>query len=242
MCESCPDGFEGDADGHCFALSPVPVAGQCHGLPSPYKFEGIGECGECIHWFGCDEFGEGAQGCFDKVMEDDRCTKDFFTYNERGDKGCGCKTSNETSLVKHGSDLSVCYRVSGVPLGPYPGYTGDLRVTGEVNAYLGNTGNTWVTYFLNGLEEACRTIPEGVANACGIHIHEGTTCEDASIGGHYFATGSDPWLGLGYSARGGKAQGSVQANIGLGGDILGRAIVVHDSTGARVACALIPMR
>ena len=38
---------------------------------------------------------------------------------------------------------------------------------------------------------ACDTPP----NACGVHIHEGTTCETA--GGHYYGNGVtvDPWTG-----------------------------------------------
>merc|ERR1711998_669464 len=85
----------------------------------------------------------------------------------------------------------------GPSVGPYPGYNGPLKVTGEVDAYLAHSGNAYVTYTLRGLEDACKTTPEGVANACGIHIHEGKTCDDAdSVGGHYYDTESmsdDPW-------------------------------------------------
>jgi Cu/Zn superoxide dismutase len=133
----------------------------------------------------------------------------------------------------------------GIELGPYPGYTGDLKVTGDVNAYLAKSGNAYVTYNLKGLEDACKTTPEGVSNACGIHIHEGMTCDDAdAVGGHYYDADSveaDPWSPVGYVTRfGGRADGSVKAAIGQGQDIAGRAIVVHDSTGGRVACALLP--
>jgi len=141
----------------------------------------------------------------------------------------------------------VCFAVAeayGVKLGPYPGYEGDLKVRGDVNAYLAESGNAYVTYTLYGLEDACKTTPEGVANACGIHIHEGKTCDDASaVGGHYYATDSDPWGTLGYKTNiFGTASGSVKAAIGQGEDIAGRAVVVHDSTGGRVACALLPTK
>lgn len=84
-----------------------------------------------------------------------------------------------------------------------------------------------------------------MANACGIHIHAGTTCEDAAaVGGHYFDATSitaDPWSPITYSAsRYGSAVGYVKVAIGKGQDIFGRAMVVHDSTGARVACAVLP--
>jgi len=148
-------------------------------------------------------------------------------------------------MVKIGfAACCVAANASGVKLGPYPEYAGDLKVTGEVNAYLAKSGNAYVTYALAGLEDACKSTPEGVANACGIHIHEGKTCDDASaVGGHYFSVDSDPWGALGYQTGfAGTARGSVKAPIGSGNDIAGRAIVVHDSTGGRVACALIPSK
>merc|ERR1719394_1295540 len=132
---------------------------------------------------------------------------------------------------------------SGIRLGAYPGYEGSLKIEGNVNAYLAKSGNAYVTYEMKGLEKACETTPEGVANACGIHIHEGKTCSDASaVGGHYYATDSDPWGALGYNSKFGYARGSVKAAIGTGEDISGRAIVVHDSTGGRVACAQLPSK
>jgi hypothetical protein len=135
---------------------------------------------------------------------------------------------------------------AGSSVGPYPGYTGSLKVEGRVDAYLSRTGNAYVTYTLRGLEDACETTPEGVANACGIHIHEGKTCDDAdSVGGHYYDTDSisaDPWSPISYVTRHGFASGSGKAAIGQGQDIAGRAMVVHDSTGARVGCALLPSR
>merc|ERR1712224_578225 len=49
------------------------------------------------------------------------------------------------------------------------------------------------------------------------------------------------WSPLRYTVKtkDGTSKGKTQANIGAGQDINGRAIVVHDKTGARVACALI---
>merc|ERR1719321_297529 len=107
----------------------------------------------------------------------------------------------------------------GIQVGPYPGYEGSLKVTGEVNAYLAKSGNAYVTYNLKGLEDACKTTPEGVANACGIHIHEGMTCDDAdAVGGHYYDTDSiesDPWSPVTYQASAdGSSWGTTSAGIG----------------------------
>jgi len=42
-------------------------------------------------------------------MAEPKCVKDYFTYNERGDKNCGCKISSETELIIHDYDLADCY-------------------------------------------------------------------------------------------------------------------------------------
>merc|ERR1719263_1331264 len=142
-----------------------------------------------------------------------------------------------------GALLPSKLEVRDTNLAPYPGYSGELSVTGAVGGYLyGNDAYVW--YNLAGLETDCATVPEGVANACGIHIHEGMTCDDAdSVGGHYYdgdAISADPWAPVTYQASAdGTSKGKTQANVGAGQNINGRAIVVHDKTGARVACALI---
>merc|ERR1711981_884509 len=50
-------------------------------------------------------------------------------------------------------------------LAPYPGYSGELSVTGTVGAYLYNS-DAYVWYDIAGVEAECATAPEGVANAC----------------------------------------------------------------------------
>merc|ERR1711990_787790 len=119
--------------------------------------------------------------------------------------------------------------VRDATLAPYPGYSGELSVTGTVGAYLYNN-DAYVWYNIAGVEADCAMAPEGVANACGIHIHEGMTCDDAdSVGGHYYDADSidaDPWSPVGYVTKiGGFARGSGKAAIGQGQDIAGRAIV-----------------
>merc|ERR1712194_972494 len=131
-----------------------------------------------------------------------------------------------------------------IDLGPYPGYAGDLTVQGSVGAYYSESrGKVFMEYKLSGVEaDLCKTAPAGVGNACGIHIHEGKTCDDATqVGGHYFSVDSDPWGAITYSSDfRGRSTGTAKVAVGAGLDISGRAMVVHDSTGARVACALLP--
>merc|ERR1711963_1373903 len=60
-------------------------------------------------------------------------------------------------------------------------------------------------FHLAGIDAACGHINvTGVANACGIHIHVGTNCSDAStIGGHFWnpmTSKIDPWAPVMYAA------------------------------------------
>lgn len=99
---------------------------------------------------------------------------------------------------------------------------------------------------MHGLEaQLCATPPEGVGNACGIHIHSGSTCDDASgVGGHYYHgdLAADPWSPVVYTPDAFGDSTSFGTSIAIGqtlSDVVGRAIVVHDHTGGRVACGII---
>lgn len=96
---------------------------------------------------------------------------------------------------------------------------------------------------LAGVDPACQT---GTGNQCGIHIHKGTSCtEDAK--GHFWnetLVELDPWSAVQYNITDGamKSRESIRVFTGLEFDeIVGRAVVVHDSVGSgrRIACALI---
>merc|ERR1712085_170741 len=123
------------------------------------------------------------------------------------------------------------------------GYVGSWTVTGTVEAsYNAATGEVDMTYFLAGVDNECKAPPVDVPNACGIHVHSGKTCEEHDqVGGHYFSGTSDPWLPVTYTATDYGAWDNAKIGIGLDQDIGGRAVVVHDSTGARIACAVLPL-
>ena len=90
---------------------------------------------------------------------------------------------------------------------------------------------------LGGLEADCV--------GCGIHIHSGFTCDDASlVGGHHWdkdifgATATDdPWNAESYfsDSVGVSTSGFViDSGFGLRNN-KGRAVVVHASDGSRIA-------
>jgi Cu/Zn superoxide dismutase len=135
--------------------------------------------------------------------------------------------------------------------GPYPGYTGGLSVAGTVSMY--SIGTTQIfTFDLSGLDTACTNPNFATApgNSCGLHIHAGKTCDDASsVGGHYWVSTTapvDPWSDgetgyvAFYSTTDGTASGSFAAKTGATtSDIEDRAFIVHGESGGRIACALM---
>jgi len=138
----------------------------------------------------------------------------------------------------------------------YPGYTGPYNVetlpsTGDATIW--SNGVVTLQYAINGVPVSCEK-PSDKANSCGIHIHEGKTCDNASkVGGHYFdstAMSSDPWASVVYTAKRidgsptpeiGEAQGFTSVTIGsqTQTDIVGRAMVIHGPDGERIGCGII---
>jgi hypothetical protein len=129
----------------------------------------------------------------------------------------------------------------------YPDYGGYLKVGGAISvAYVKK--NTQSLYWeLAGVDPECASGPKSdVPNSCGIHIHVGTTCTDKDkIGGHYYEGNSDPWKVVSYTADvvGTKVYAwdqDVEVDTGLlFPDTRGHAMVVHDSTGGRISCAMV---
>jgi len=126
---------------------------------------------------------------------------------------------------------------------PYPGT--QFNVAGSVVMKFVNTSVNMDYHLQNADAKCIRAL--GVANSCGLHIHIGKTCTNATeIAGHFYdnATtgGVDPWLTTMYvSNNKGDANGAVSVTFGYSFAMsAGRAVVVHDQNGTRMACALIP--
>lgn len=153
-----------------------------------------------------------------------------------------------------------------ITIGRYPGYTGNLTVSGSVDVLVPGAPSGEISrqgislqWTLKGLEAlACSRRPTA-ANACGIQIHNGRTCSVASaIGGQFTGHNMtaddvhelvDPWAPVVYSTgTSGRATGNAVVDMYTGGpsDFLTfaeagrRAVVVYDSTGAGVGCGLLP--
>jgi len=83
----------------------------------------------------------------------------------------------------------------------------------------------------------------------GIHIHEGTTCDDAdSVGGHYWTpdTDDDPWTAVTWASDADGRSTSDPLQLETGYDYeenLGHAVVWHNQDGTRCGCGLLtPMK
>jgi len=84
---------------------------------------------------------------------------------------------------------------------------------------------------------------------CGVHIHEGTTCTNASqVGGHYWddedGSVADPWTpeyGAAYNTTSvGTSISNFDLNSGFGlAENLGHAVVFHAQDGTRIGCGIL---
>jgi len=131
----------------------------------------------------------------------------------------------------------------------YPESSSKLNVVGHMAIATDGQSQT-LRWSMSGLDTAC---VEGwldiarPANSCGVHIHTGTSCDTAAgVGGHFWDkifVPADPWKTTVYSAGGGSSVQTSDSEIVTTGltsdDILDRVMVVHDSTGARIACGVI---
>jgi len=122
---------------------------------------------------------------------------------------------------------------------------GSSGATGEVTIFTSTSGLTG-TGSGTGLEPSLTAASKGglnctATNGCGVHVHSGTACTNASTqGGHYFSSARDPWIPVGYTSTSSKGDASFKFDISDGAtDIAGKPFIVHSNGGGRVACGLL---
>ncbi len=98
---------------------------------------------------------------------------------------------------------------------------------------------------VSGLDSLC--MPSNV-NGCGIHIHEGVSCESSDkVKGHYWSNNvlgnGDPWANITYTTNeAGLSGGSVILAGGNGysaDENDGHSIVIHDLNGTKIGCGIL---
>lgn len=134
----------------------------------------------------------------------------------------------------------------------YVGYVGNLTVSGTIDVQeVFHSRGQALSWVLFGTDPKCSSggDPSVNGNSCGIHIHEGTSCTEAA-GDHFYNRGvfgvnyPDPWSAVRYQYGSGMSESAVGFNAlvytGLAmEDVRGHAVVVHDFSGVRVACAIL---
>jgi hypothetical protein len=168
----------------------------------------------------------------------------LVVHNQAGDKiACAPLGAN---TVKNAAYASNTVEWGGMSWNEYPAYAGytpgkfDVRSSSfEVQPTI---SSNVVRLSWNNLyaDPACvNGANSSAANSCGIHIHAGESCASHDVvQGHYYVGTTDPWTAVGYSGY--PSEGSVYVDIGVAyATAWNRAIVVHDHTGARIACQLL---
>lgn len=119
-------------------------------------------------------------------------------------------------------------------LQPYPGYSGDIVVTG-FGEHMGVAGypddSLRLFAILTGLP------PSSTGD---VRVHEGYTCETSGPRFLSPTTGEDPWIHASYTSdEFGRAEVNVVGYNSSLVSVVGRAFVVYDPDGSRVSCGII---
>jgi len=143
------------------------------------------------------------------------------------------------------------YELNVPQLETYPDYTGEFQnVSGTVRILSADRHSTlqYLIWDLTGLDTACTAgaaTADGAANnACGIHVHVGTSCAVAAdVGGHFYVGEEDPWATVVYVVADGSGASAGSAVVDTGmplSDLDKRAFVVHRlGSGGRIACGVL---
>jgi len=78
---------------------------------APYVKAGSGVAGPIELWYVGGAQGKGVQACYEAVISDSRCAKDYFTYVDGGDENCGCKGQTGALTVRDDGGLSTYYSI-----------------------------------------------------------------------------------------------------------------------------------
>eukprot|EP00397_Hematodinium_sp_SG-2012_P045109 GEMP01050548.1.p1 GENE.GEMP01050548.1~~GEMP01050548.1.p1 ORF type:complete len:340 (+),score=68.10 GEMP01050548.1:44-1063(+) len=121
-----------------------------------------------------------------------------------------------------------------------PSYTGDADIHGSVELLFNGT-KVQVKYNLTNLPNATCTEAQ---NACGIHIHRGTNCDDPQ--GHFWINSTtlptDPWAFIAYSNDTTTSSQGESPSFEVGfnaNEAAGHVFIVHDKDGKKAACTVI---
>ena len=160
------------------------------------------------------------------------------------------RSKGSKSSKGSGMSADLIAYIAPYPMGGMTGGNAAGTETGKVEISIGYGRDMTITLDIQGVTADCSaTMMYPDANACGIHIHEGTTCNTADfVGGHFWSPAkfaSDPWETVQYHSTA-SARSSFEITLdggnGYGFDINhGHAFLIHDTTGKRIGSGLLEM-
>ena len=129
-------------------------------------------------------------------------------------------------------DVNILATDASSAWSPYFDYSGQRYVHGDYMVMDNHDGSLSIIYDLH-LNET--------DSVGGIHIHEGTNCSIDAKRHHYSGDlAEDPWTTQWSTDSVGHAHGTHSINSGFNyNDNNGRTVIVHDSAGTRIACAVL---
>ena len=214
-------------------------------------------CDKTVDNTGASMVGTSVGGHFYDGMDSDPWTT-TYTANSNGvatidlemsdfsvSSSLGLPVAYRTFVVHDSSSARIGCGIVGNPttavatLTAYPDYSGGLSVDGTiaVTEMLRPSGGIYVFGTLTGLEAS--------VTGAGIHIHSGVSCAttDGPAGHFYPQMDVDPWLTTTYDSNGDGvatvAFDVAQFTLTDGWPVAGRTVVVHDSSGTRIACGVL---
>mmetsp|Transcript_22560 Transcript_22560/g.53255 ORF Transcript_22560/g.53255 Transcript_22560/m.53255 type:complete len:370 (+) Transcript_22560:89-1198(+) len=124
-----------------------------------------------------------------------------------------------------------------------------FKQEGEVFAVESGEDTVCFVGTASGLTPNAECKPDAVPNSCGVHVHEGSGCENkAAQGNHWYNPSSfdeDPWRSVGYESTDeiGKAVFSrcVKTGYPSSMSVQSKAFIVHEFDGSRAICGKLEL-
>ena len=131
-------------------------------------------------------------------------------------------------VIVHKDNVTKPY-LNCLSINKYPGYLGDIDVSGQVCIEQSGVGNIYHYTFFN--------LPE--KSNGGWHVHSGLSCEKS--GGHYNGQLSyDPWIATKWNSNSHGFVKNIADMSDIPQNVNGRNLVVHAPDGTRIGCGNIP--
>lgn len=115
-------------------------------------------------------------------------------------------------------------------------------VSGKVTIFVSSTGLQGVGS-ATGLETnvGANASDCNVKNGCGVHVHNGTSCDNpTSQGDHFFTKEPDPWSSIRYSSSSAVGDASFEFDVATSAtSVSGKPFIIHNKAGGRVACGIL---